>query len=104
MTVEVNTWLLIARRVIGGRAIELAFYATWIGLRNLYYPYLIWAFYNEWRTESALCGSPWNPILVTPICQACLSGLNYHWTLQLVMKLARPAKRGGKGGGSKGGK
>lgn len=70
-------------------------------LRNIFYPYLIWAFYKEWRHETEACGSPWNPILLTPICQAFLTGLNYHWTLQLVFKLLRPrkggAKRGGKG-------
>ena len=72
-------------------------------LRNVYYPYLIWAFYKEWRAETALCGSPWNPILVTPFLQAFLSALNYHWTLQLVGKLLRPGARGGKGGRGGGG-
>lgn len=101
MLVEVNTWLLIARRCIGGRAIELAFYATWVGLRNVFYPYLIWAFAVEWQNETKACGSPWNPILITPLLQAFLTGLNYHWTLQLVVKLLRPA---GKGAGAKGGR
>jgi hypothetical protein len=113
MLVEVNTWLLIARRTIGGKAIELGFYASWILLRNLYYPYLIYAFFNEWRRETALCGSALNPILVTPLMQAFLTGLNYKWTWELVSKLlfpkasARPnsSSRGavvaGGGGGSK---
>lgn len=30
MLVEVNTWLLIARRCIGGKFIELSFYFTWV--------------------------------------------------------------------------
>jgi hypothetical protein len=71
-----------------------------IGLRNVYYPYLIYAFYNEWRHETAICGTPWNPILLTPVCQAFLSGLNYFWTTQLLVKvLRRPAAGKGKGGG-----
>lgn len=95
MLVEINTWLLIARRTLGGKALEMAFYASWVLLRNIFYPYLIWAFYQEWRVETALVGSPWNWILVTPVCQAFLTGLNYHWTLQLVVKMLR-APPGGK--------
>lgn len=100
MLVEANTWLLIARRRIGGRLIEAAFYVSWVGLRNIFYPYLIYAFYKEWQRETAACGSPWNPIIITPVCQAFLTGLNYHWTLQLLLKLQRPAgaKRLGPGG------
>lgn len=93
MLVEVNTWLLIARRTLGGRAVEVGFYASWVLLRNLYYPYLIWAFFEEWRRETALCGSAWNPILVTPLMQALLTGLNYHWTMQLVSKLVWPRQQ-----------
>lgn len=40
-----------------------------MGLRNIFYPYLIWAFYKEWQNETAACGSPWNPILITPLLQ-----------------------------------
>lgn len=93
MLVEVNTWLLIARRTIGGRAIEVGFYTTWVALRNVYYPYLIWAFFNEWRRETALCGSALNPILVTPLMQAFLTGLNYKWTWELLSKLLFPKMR-----------
>ena len=97
MLVEINTWLLIARRTLGGKALEVGFYVSWVLLRNIFYPYLIWAFYQEWKVETALAGTPWNWILVTPICQAFLTGLNYHWTLQLLVKLMRtPA--GGKYG------
>eukprot|EP00878_Enallax_costatus_P004161 GHUV01004390.1.p1 GENE.GHUV01004390.1~~GHUV01004390.1.p1 ORF type:complete len:253 (+),score=52.08 GHUV01004390.1:282-1040(+) len=89
MLVEINTWLLIARRTIGGKLLEALFYISWVVLRNIFYPYLIWAFYQEWQIETKLAGTPWNWILVTPICQAFLTGLNYHWTLQLVFKLLR---------------
>lgn len=95
MLVEVNTWLLIARRCIGTKIIEAAFYVSWIGLRNIFYPYLIWAFFKEWQNETAACGTPWNPILITPLMQTFLTGLNYHWTLQLVCKLAFPRKAKG---------
>lgn len=110
MLVEINTWLLIARRTLGGRLTTAAFYVSWVLLRNLFYPYLIWAFYKEWRVETGLAGTPWNWILVTPVCQTFLTGLNYHWTLQLVWKLARPSVgssssgKAGSGGDSKYGK
>ena len=39
-----------------------------------------------------MCGSPWNPILVCPVLQAFLTGLNYHWTLALVVKVLRPSR------------
>jgi hypothetical protein len=103
MLVEVNTWLLIARRTIGGKAVELGFYASWIALRNLYYPYLIWAFFNEWRSETAISGTAWNPILITPLMQAFLTGLNYHWTMQLVAKLMWPKHGAQAGQGQQGG-
>jgi hypothetical protein len=35
------------------------------------------------------------------VCQAFLTGLNYHWTLQLVVKVLR-SPRAGKGSGGKG--
>jgi hypothetical protein len=102
MLVEINTWLLIARRRIGGRAIEAGFYASWVALRNVYYPYLIYAFFREWRHETALCGSALNPILVAPVLQAFLTGLNYKWTWELVSKLMFPKQQHahGRGGGA----
>lgn len=89
MLVEMNTWLLIARRnmkweVMGVNVLEMMFYISWVGLRNLWYPYLIYAFYLEWVRESQRCGSPWNIILLTPIFQTFFTGLNYYWTLPLV--------------------
>jgi hypothetical protein len=39
---------------------QALFYVSWVALRNLYYPYLIYAFYKEWREFSAESGTPWN--------------------------------------------
>ncbi|KIZ05828.1 hypothetical protein MNEG_2136 [Monoraphidium neglectum] len=104
MLVEINTWLLIARRRIGGAAITFAFYATWVGLRNIWYPYLIWAFAVEFEHESKLAGTYLNPTIIAMICQVALTILNYYWTFQLVHKLVRtqatgPCTKGGSGGG-----
>ncbi|GLC40748.1 hypothetical protein PLESTB_000026600 [Pleodorina starrii] len=86
MLVEVNTWLLIAKRTMRSRVLEVLFYVTWVLLRNIYYPYLIWVFYKEWQKETRACGTPWNPILTTPVFQTALTGLNYFWTLSLLTK------------------
>jgi len=42
--------------------------------------------------------------VLTPICQAFLSALNLHWTLQLVEKQRKggKAEAGGEGGGAGG--
>ncbi|GIL79747.1 hypothetical protein Vretimale_12344 [Volvox reticuliferus] len=86
MLVEVNTWLLIAKRTVRSVVLEALFYVTWVLLRNIYYPYLIWVFYKEWLKETRSCGTPWNPILTTPIFQTALTGLNYYWTVSLLLK------------------
>ena len=41
--VDINTWLLIVRQSLGRKHIivEVAFYITWIIIRMLYYPYLL---------------------------------------------------------------
>ncbi|KXZ55548.1 hypothetical protein GPECTOR_2g1097 [Gonium pectorale] len=86
MLVEVNTWLLIAKRTVRLPFLEALFYVTWVLLRNIYYPYLIWVFYREWKLQTQVSGSPWNPILITPVFQTALTGLNFYWTLQLFTK------------------
>lgn len=90
-----NHWLLTCCLFLCLALLQVLFYISWVLLRNIFYPYLIWAFYKEWQLETQLAGTPWNWILVTPVCQAFLTGLNYHWTLQLVVKVAQ---RGGKYG------
>ncbi len=42
MLVEINTWLLIAKRTIRlpvvNQLLEAAFYISWVLLRNIFYP------------------------------------------------------------------
>ena len=40
----------------------------------------------QWRHETSKCGSPWNPILITPIFQTVLTTLNYMWSVDLLRK------------------
>ena len=41
---------------------------------------------DQWRLETSKCGSPWNPILITPIFQTVLTTLNYMWSMDLLRK------------------
>lgn len=38
MLVEVNTWLLIAKRTLKLWVLEALFYISWVLLRNIFYP------------------------------------------------------------------
>lgn len=92
--VEINTWFLIARRKWPqARGLEACFYVSWVALRNVLYPWLIYAFVAEWRDASEKCGSPWNPILVTPVFQAALTALNFQWTFALLYKQVKGSKQ-----------
>ena len=52
MQVEINTWLLIAKRTVKSVILEAGFYVSWVGLRNIFYPYLIYAFWREVGTAA----------------------------------------------------
>lgn len=67
--------------------LEPLFYLSWVLLRNILYPYLVYVFYQEWQLESAKRGSPWNPILIPPLFQGALSSLNYYWTIEMGIKM-----------------
>jgi len=96
MLVEVNTWLLIAKRTfsVGTEALEVLFYLSWVLLRNIWYPYLTYIYYREWQAETESLGSPWNVVLITPFFQAALTGLNCYWTYNLwVQRSGRRMKQ-----------
>jgi hypothetical protein len=87
MLVELNTWLLIARRTFPKvRALNVLFYITWVALRNILYPVLIYLFYKEWQNETRKSGTAWNLLMVTPVFQTFLSVLNYYWSAELIAK------------------
>eukprot|EP00550_Attheya_septentrionalis_P007953 CAMPEP_0198293020 /NCGR_PEP_ID=MMETSP1449-20131203/14972_1 /TAXON_ID=420275 /ORGANISM="Attheya septentrionalis, Strain CCMP2084" /LENGTH=237 /DNA_ID=CAMNT_0043992419 /DNA_START=305 /DNA_END=1015 /DNA_ORIENTATION=+ len=77
MTVEANTWFLIARRVFNKQAfppwvidlppfisirvklISICFYSTWILIRCIFYPYLMVCIWHLWLDLSERTGSRW---------------------------------------------
>ena len=110
LIVEINTWLLIARRVfnkqgfgpwvidlsffsIRVKLISIFFYVTWIGIRNILYPLLLklmWDLYLENKdTHSAEC-------IIGLVLHCIFCVLNYKWTFDLFMSKWRSFKTGGK--------
>lgn len=96
MLVEFNTLMLIARRNFHSKVLDALFYVSWVVLRNIWYPYLVFVMYGKWQDETKRCGTMWNPIIVAPIFQLFFTGLNYMWTCTLVYRVLKPAA-GGKG-------
>uniref|UniRef100_A0A7R9YC30 TLC domain-containing protein n=1 Tax=Pinguiococcus pyrenoidosus TaxID=172671 RepID=A0A7R9YC30_9STRA len=104
MSVELNTWFLIARRIfnksginpfmpsgelgeIAGmkiKATSIGFYLTWIPIRLVLYPSLVIPFLREYMTTSEELGTWLNPVMLAPIFQIILTVLNLKWSLDLV--------------------
>ena len=114
MSVEVNTWLLIARRVfnkqgfppwtiidlsffsIRVKLISIFFYITWIGIRCILYPYLlldIWNLYSDYSTKVAK--THWNWLLICFPLHAIFCLLNLKWSYDLLMSKIRYWRRRG---------
>ena len=110
MSVEVNTWFLIARRVfnkqgfppwilnlsvvsIRVKLISIFFYITWIGIRVILYPCLIPPFYHHWIAHSEKVGSllNWHMLIVPLHCVFC--ALNLKWTYDLIRSKVRYWRR-----------
>jgi hypothetical protein len=84
---QVNTWLLTARRVIPSLPVEILFYATWFVIRVLFSPYLVWDFYLTYRKAAEASGNVWHPIILTPVLQAALCAFYAMWTRDLIRRL-----------------
>jgi TLC domain len=111
MSVEVNTWFLIARRVfnkqgfppwtifnsswlsIRVKVISIFFYLTWISIRCVLYPALLVPFYQHWRDLSLKTGTWWNILLPAVPLHAAFCLLNLKWTYELIMSKLRYFRR-----------
>jgi len=111
MSVEINTWFLIARRVFNKQGfppwviglptglsiriklISILFYITWISIRVILYPYLMYAFWLMWTVHSAKSGSRLNPLLIVQPLHFCFCLLNLKWTHDLLMSKIRYWRR-----------
>ena len=110
MSVEINTWFLIARRVfnkqgfppwiidlsfvsIRVKLISLCFYVTWIGIRCILYPILMVHLLRRWWQYSHKVGTSLNSEILAPILHSLFCVLNFKWTYDLIMSKIRYYKR-----------
>jgi hypothetical protein len=82
-----NTWLLTARRVMPCQAVEVIFYASWVVLRVLFSPYLIWDFWLCYKDAAQRSGNIFHPILSAPVMQIALCAFYTQWTIALIKKV-----------------
>jgi hypothetical protein len=110
MSVEVNTWFLIARRVfnkqgfspwvigmsflsIRVKLISICFYVTWIAFRCILYPILLLHFIEMWWHRSIELGTKLNIDLIIPLLHSSFVILNLKWTYDLTMSKIRYFRR-----------
>lgn len=114
MSVEINTWFLIARRVfnkqgfspwviglpplfsIRVKLISIFFYLSWISVRCILYPYMLLEVTQTWRQHSVKVKTQFNVMLVALPLQVVFCLLNMKWTYDLVMSKMRYVRRHGK--------
>ena len=123
MSVEINTWFLIARRVLNKQGfppwvldlsfvsirvklISVCFYVTWIAIRCVLYPRLMKPFYNIWIEHSKKVGTDWNLVMLVVPLHASFCLLNFKWSYDLLMSKVRYWRKKGhhRGGGDHGSK
>ena len=115
MSVEVNTWFLIARRVfnkqgfspwviglppflsIRVKLVSIFFYLTWISVRCILYPYLLMEFTQLWIDHSEAVGTRLNVLAIVTPLHAIFCILNARWTYELIMSKVRYWRRKGPG-------
>lgn len=111
MSVEINTWFLIARRVFNKQGfppwilglpaglsiriklISIFFYTTWISIRCVLYPYLMWKFVTLYHLKAMKTGNRFNIWLVVIPLHLVFCLLNLKWTHDLIMSKIRYWKR-----------
>mmetsp|Transcript_14800 Transcript_14800/g.24469 ORF Transcript_14800/g.24469 Transcript_14800/m.24469 type:complete len:308 (-) Transcript_14800:147-1070(-) len=120
LSVEINTWFLIARRVFNKQGfqpwiiglppilsiriklISICFYVTWVVIRCIIYPLLIIDFVTRYNARSAHFGTRFNIWAVILPLHSCFVALNFKWTYDLLMSKLRYWRRSrGKGGAKK---
>jgi hypothetical protein len=114
MSVEVNTWFLIARRVFNKQGlppwtidlpfavsfrvklISVSFYATWILTRNLLYP-VIWVLMLRMFLEHSAESDHINVMAIALPFHTIFCFLNFKWSWDLLMSKLRYWRKGGGG-------
>jgi hypothetical protein len=86
--VEINTFFLIGRRVFGRTIfMQIAFYTTWILLRLVLFPIILYLLVFVYIDYSATKrGNYFNTALFILVTSICLNILNLKWSSDLFLK------------------
>ena len=87
MVVEINTVLHNANKVLKRPWTELAFQLSWVVLRLLWYPYLVFLFHQritEWG--ASVMSFKWLQTVGSMVGLCCL---NFVWTAEVAVKMVR---------------
>jgi len=110
MSVEINTWFLIARRVFNKQGfppwiidlsfvsirlkfISICFYVTWFSIRVFLYPLMLVYVTKLYFKESKRYGTYVNIDMIPPILQSVFCILNLKWTFDLIASKMRYFRR-----------
>mmetsp|Transcript_29021 Transcript_29021/g.68029 ORF Transcript_29021/g.68029 Transcript_29021/m.68029 type:complete len:347 (-) Transcript_29021:153-1193(-) len=114
MSVEVNTWCLIARRVFNKQGlppwilnlplgvsiriklISILFYASWIFIRIMLYPVIWVVLFGMWKEYSVEVATGWNVLAIALPLHTVFCALNIKWTVDLLLSKIRYWRKGGK--------
>lgn len=96
LSVEINTWFLILRRVVYKRKIRVltdvvsaCFYLSWIAIRCFVYPAIMVTFVNLWLQAMRDTNQIWHwPMLFMPV-HFCLCLLNLKWSYDLFLPIIK---------------
>jgi hypothetical protein len=101
LSVEINTWFLILRRVVFkmsparpvsplvGQIVSAMFYLTWILIRCIIYPGVLFQFLQLAAARIAETGSVWHPEMLFIPTHAVLCILNLKWTYDLFQPIVK---------------
>jgi hypothetical protein len=106
MSVEINTWFLIARRILNKQGftpwiiqvpgsvspwlsirvkfLSIAFYVTWISIRCILYPVMWYAFKQNYLQRWEEKNSPWNVWAIVVPIHSVFCILNLKWSYDLL--------------------
>jgi hypothetical protein len=92
LLVEINTWLLMVRRhldknTLAYSIVNFLFGATWICIRNIYYPMVTFDAISRYIAISEVGGSYFNRSLIPIALLLFLNFLNVKWTVDLAKTL-----------------
>lgn len=113
LIVEINTWLLIARRFFNRagdkpffsigvpftkslriKLISVGFYLTWFFIRIILYPALLLPVCQAYATTSEIRGTYVNALAVAPVFHLVFIFLNFKWTVDLVRSKLKQIRKG----------